>query len=403
MTQAACPRCGYDLSGHMASWERACPLEGRCSECGLGFAWREVLVDRERRNPRHVEHCPRAKIPSAVLRTSLWCVLPWVFGRRVRMAHEPRVRRMVLWLAIFLFALHVPASLATALGIGLIERRDAAHFNRTRARNVQILTQFRATLLAQDPSEVTNLADQLADLDEGIAFSSRPLPEAMMKPNDLVRAFFAPVLFVRDDSDAISKYRVGRTAFKPRLKSGWQVSLLRFWRHRAFLAGLTLSIAYPMLLLALPATRRRLRIRSGHLWRATIFGMAWLAIPALVRLGEAIALVSVELTTPMSRVGTPPSPLGDTWTRDWALWTWVILIWTSAWWLSVLWRGLRFPRPLFHWSLITLAAVLLAVIALLMVTNLDGFGHFLDLDRWLVPNHRSSLQRLADHGVDYVR
>lgn len=403
MSQASCPRCAYDLSGHAASWSASCPVSGRCSECGLAFAWREVLVERERWNRRHIEHCPRGRIPGALARTSLWCAMPWVFWGRVRLHHEPRVRRMVLWLALFLVAVHVPASLATALGIGLIERRDAASFNRTRAWDVQILTQFRAFLLAQDPSEVPNFAAQRADLDGAIALASKPLPEAAMKPNDLARAFFAPVLFVRNDSDPVSQYRVDRTPFMPRLKSGWQVSPPRFWRHRAFLAGLTLSIAYPMLLLALPATRRRLRIRGGHLWRATIFGMAWLAVPSLVRLGEAVILVYFELTTPMSRAGTPPSRLGDSWAHDWALWSWMILLWVSAWWLSALWRGLCFPRPVFHWALITLAAMLLAVIALLMFSNVDGLDGFVDAGTWLTPSSRSSLQRLAEHGVDFVR
>lgn len=38
-----CPRCGYDLSGAVASWTESCPIEGVCSECGLGFAWCHVL------------------------------------------------------------------------------------------------------------------------------------------------------------------------------------------------------------------------------------------------------------------------------------------------------------------------------------------------------------------------
>ena len=43
-----CPRCGYDQSGVITTWARAepsaCPLTGVCSECGLAFAWRDVLV-----------------------------------------------------------------------------------------------------------------------------------------------------------------------------------------------------------------------------------------------------------------------------------------------------------------------------------------------------------------------
>lgn len=32
-----CPRCGYDLSGAVATWKTSCPLEVTCSECGQRF------------------------------------------------------------------------------------------------------------------------------------------------------------------------------------------------------------------------------------------------------------------------------------------------------------------------------------------------------------------------------
>lgn len=40
---ARCPRCRYDLRSAVAGWLDQCPLEGRCSECGLAFAWQEVM------------------------------------------------------------------------------------------------------------------------------------------------------------------------------------------------------------------------------------------------------------------------------------------------------------------------------------------------------------------------
>lgn len=33
----ACPRCGYDQAGQVATWTLACPLETRCPECGSLF------------------------------------------------------------------------------------------------------------------------------------------------------------------------------------------------------------------------------------------------------------------------------------------------------------------------------------------------------------------------------
>lgn len=39
-----CPKCGYDQSGEIATWECVCPLKGRCSECGTEFEWAKVYA-----------------------------------------------------------------------------------------------------------------------------------------------------------------------------------------------------------------------------------------------------------------------------------------------------------------------------------------------------------------------
>ena len=46
-----CPRCGYDLSGIVASWKDACPLTGICSECVLEFQCRYLLDPRFKIKP----------------------------------------------------------------------------------------------------------------------------------------------------------------------------------------------------------------------------------------------------------------------------------------------------------------------------------------------------------------
>lgn len=39
-----CPRCGYDLDGEVSRWAEACPLAGRCVECGLEIRWGLLAV-----------------------------------------------------------------------------------------------------------------------------------------------------------------------------------------------------------------------------------------------------------------------------------------------------------------------------------------------------------------------
>lgn len=53
---AACPRCGYDLSGEVTRWADSCPLEGTCPECGSRFSWRWVIRPQIRTPRPSFEH-----------------------------------------------------------------------------------------------------------------------------------------------------------------------------------------------------------------------------------------------------------------------------------------------------------------------------------------------------------
>lgn len=96
-----CPRCGYDQSGVMATWERSCPLNGVCSECGLDFFWRDLLDPREIGPAWSVEHCHAAAgvwtTTVALVRTWALVHRPSAFWRSMSMHH--RVRLPTLWRA----------------------------------------------------------------------------------------------------------------------------------------------------------------------------------------------------------------------------------------------------------------------------------------------------------------
>jgi hypothetical protein len=99
----ACPRCGYDQSGAIAAWERseppACPLEGVCSECGLEFAWRDVLNPRFHDLARFFERA-RNRLVAAFFTTWLRALRPRRFWSWIRMEHPTRAGRMALVVAI---------------------------------------------------------------------------------------------------------------------------------------------------------------------------------------------------------------------------------------------------------------------------------------------------------------
>jgi hypothetical protein len=98
-TKPACPRCGYDQSGAIAAWERnesaCCPLVGMCTECGLEFAWRDLLNPVFTRQLRMFEHARRRRTASFFV--TWWkAARPWSFWRWVRMEHEVVPRRLAI-------------------------------------------------------------------------------------------------------------------------------------------------------------------------------------------------------------------------------------------------------------------------------------------------------------------
>lgn len=106
LTTHTCPRCGYDQAGEVQRWEAsepaACPLVGRCSECGLELEWR--LVMRPELNvPRwFIEAAEVGRRRWAAVGTAWRSMLPWMFWRKVRMEY-PIALRCALAVAMLVF------------------------------------------------------------------------------------------------------------------------------------------------------------------------------------------------------------------------------------------------------------------------------------------------------------
>jgi hypothetical protein len=104
MLQPLCPRCGYDQSGAVASWEVVCPVRGVCSECGLDFEWGDML-DPRRIGPRwSYEHGGWSAGRRWVL-TSARAVAPGALWRELEVAHEIRRGRLCVFMAWWLVVL----------------------------------------------------------------------------------------------------------------------------------------------------------------------------------------------------------------------------------------------------------------------------------------------------------
>jgi hypothetical protein len=99
----ACPRCAYDLSGAVATWDASCPLTGTCSECGLGFSWPDIF-HISAASPWYIED-GRAS-PRRFLLTSLAAFRPRLLWRECNRRLESRLHRVALLALLWAIALH---------------------------------------------------------------------------------------------------------------------------------------------------------------------------------------------------------------------------------------------------------------------------------------------------------
>jgi hypothetical protein len=113
----SCPRCGYDLTGVVESWQTCCPLGGTCSECGLEFRWRELLSAEGQRLIGSFEHA-QFHIARAFLTTIWWTVRPWKLWSVIGMHHEIRWKRLAWFVVLGIPALQLVMSLV-AYGVWL--------------------------------------------------------------------------------------------------------------------------------------------------------------------------------------------------------------------------------------------------------------------------------------------
>lgn len=90
-----CPKCGYDQSGAIATWETQCPVRGTCPECGLAFAWADVFDPSRVHLHWYVEHATnRREMISRSPSTCGMLLIPNRFWKRVTVTTPIYVARL---------------------------------------------------------------------------------------------------------------------------------------------------------------------------------------------------------------------------------------------------------------------------------------------------------------------
>jgi hypothetical protein len=302
----ACPRCGYDLSGAVATWTDSCPLCGICSECGLEFAWVDVH-DPDRNRVRGLFEHARELRQSARWLELTWFMTFWppLFWRRVRLESPVNARRAAAW------PLLITASVWAAGSVVMNAVTLASNF--------------------MMPAPLRTSSDELLGV--------------------LVNGWMCPV-----------------GGFDNGLSGGFDWSNdLRGW-IRYMLPLLAASGFWVLLILLLPWTMRKARVRRAHVLRAAAYSFAWVPMLALIHLGDSFSWIARLLGGSGSRGD------GDYFSDHmYGWWPYLLLaltVWILIWWHSALRIGFRLEGAGRVWSALAVAVLLASLLALIATGGL---------------------------------
>lgn len=313
----ACPRCGYDLRGLTSTWQNACPVTGVCTECGLDFAWAELLNRTLVPPAWHVESPLRQhRFPRRVLGT-LWrsILRPDRHWRALKMSHRVRWGSIGGYLIALLLVIYLCTAAATAIEV----MTEPGQF---RGALGERLTHATLTFLAP------------------------------MNPDGFFVTPIAPPVWWRGPGPILYSAPL---EFFTRIGTSVGVGLG---------SAVTQFMATALVFLALPITRRQCKVRMEHVWRIAALGVAiWFPL-----------LILFVFTEPVWRLATPwptTAPLTDLLIRGGTLLTCVL---TFAWWMLAVHWYLRMTHAFWVAMLACVAGTIGAIGVALYATNvIRGF------------------------------
>ncbi len=353
-TMPECPRCGYDLRGAIATWREACPLRGTCTECGLAFQWAEVLVPGKFEPPWCVEYVkPLRRFGWAWVQTVARSGRPFLFWSTLKMSMSTRPKRLAAYAAMLLLPiLFAGISIQTVVAI----RVRHLVLQQMQSQQAQVLayrSMLQGSLNDDTLSEGRRLAIQqaLAAVPPAPTWSinhsyGAAVAEAVLLPwwssswgtmtwSGITTGYVAP----RDLYATLSSQTVGgRPAWR------WENTKLTLG---CFAVGMWIAITMPLAFVLLPISRRRSKVRWGHLARVTCYGMVVPAAIVTSMLGGVVVGYAVNTAQPgLSWVGHILGRYG-------------MVLGILLWWVAAIRRYLHIPHG---WAIAPVFAVLVFVV-----------------------------------------
>lgn len=242
--QPICPKCGYDQSGEIATWESQCPVQGICPECGLEFTWTEVFHPLIHDLSWYIEH-------ARSIRSSLWrtpgtlCRLgiPHVYWRSLNVKKRVSLFMLSVWCVLVCIGSHM----LVAVAVGLEQWQESNWTAQPLARYLNQNGVSGALAIY-----LNGLIQPLYEVTPNVRGYSRFIDLGFRKEwwstESLMDAFFRPV--------------------------GFQIGFIMLWM---------------LVLLAIPQTRKLTKLRGVHIARALILSLTAMVFTfELFRLNEAL-------------------------------------------------------------------------------------------------------------------
>jgi hypothetical protein len=289
----------------MAAWGGSCPLEGVCSECGLTFAWRDVLNPKFGDLPGFFEHDHRRL--GSFVRTWWRARSPRRFWCWVRLENRIVPRRIAAMATI--------GALQTHLVLGAV-----------------VFVMYAAVLLAGPmiPAWGAIYGGPFADNWRNLGLNAAwPLGhESKMYVLRFNRSFG---LFVRPLE----------------------------------LVAIVSAACAPLTFLLLRQSLQRARVRRGHIIRVWAYGLVWLPVALHLSglLSGALWLIDTVLTALWYRPGLTRWRLRE---LDPAITLSAAFLWQLTWWSLACGRYLRLPHAWLIGVLMTVLAMLVSAVLVIL-------------------------------------
>jgi len=325
-----CPRCGYDLRGVVAAWRDSCPVAGCCGECGLAFAWSQVLGPDA--TPRWFVESRRRHRFSGV-RTLSRSLLPWRFWRRIQMT-------MPVQRSLWTYPLRLAA---LVLMIGTLATAARALITAPGLQNSDPVAVAVTVALASACPFLTEPVDQIMERWVPGWSMGGPVTPGPRLPWGWNRG-----------GSAVPSEIAGATWKSVRPIAHWTI------------VALACSVATFMVL---PIVRRRAKVRWVHIHRAAIYGLAMVPVMSILCWTlDASWLVRLDARTRLFYTDEARS-------LPWEIALIPALL--ALWWWSVSRWYLRLERPL----AVALSVTMVGFVACMAL-------HYLltgrELIRWLI-------------------